>query len=73
MVGAMKKTRDYYDYEPLRSRSIMVKLCDYGVVILLLSGVVYSTYLDIEARFKPTQTKVLTAKQTASIAQSTIE
>lgn len=50
----------------------MVKLCDYGVAIMLLSGVVYSTYLDIEGRFKPAETRLLTAKQTVA-AQSTIE
>ena len=47
----------------------MVKLCDYGVAIMLLSGVVYSTYLDIEGRFKPAETRL---KQTVA-AQSTIE
>ncbi len=69
----MKRTRDYYDFEPQRSRSVMVKLCDYGVAIMLLSGVVYSTYLDIEGRFKPVETRLLTAKQIAAAAQPTIE
>ncbi len=62
----MKRTRDYYDYEARRSRSFLVKICDYGVAIMLLTGVVYSTYLDIQGRFKPSSVELLAAKHAAT-------
>ena len=58
----MRRARNYYDFEERRTRSFLVKVCDYGVAILLLVGVGYSTYLDIEARFKPSAHEQLAAQ-----------
>ncbi|CAN7477249.1 hypothetical protein LJR231_003269 [Phyllobacterium sp. LjRoot231] len=69
----MKRTRDYYDFEDKRIRSFLVKVCDYGVAVMLLTGIVYSTYLDMEARFKPSDIKVSTAPRPAAAIKSVIE
>lgn len=67
----MKRTRGYYDDEGRHTRSFLIKVCDYGVAVLFVAGVLYSTYLDIEGRFKPSDTKLLSAKH-ATIATETV-
>ncbi|RCW85310.1 hypothetical protein [Phyllobacterium bourgognense] len=69
----MRRTRNYSDFEERRTRSFLVKVCDYGVAILLLIGVGYSTYLDIEARFKPSEHALLAAQRAEINAKSTIK
>ena len=69
----MKRTRNYSDFEERRTRAFLVKVCDYGVAIMLLIGVGYSTYLDIEARFKPSAHALLAAQHAETNAKSAIE
>ncbi|UGY10506.1 hypothetical protein [Phyllobacterium pellucidum] len=59
----MKKTRDYYDDDSRDARSFLVKVCDYGVAILLLVGLFYSTFLDVQGRFKPSNAEIVAARQ----------
>ncbi|MDR6634003.1 hypothetical protein J2X72_002803 [Phyllobacterium sp. 1468] len=58
----MRRLRNHYDFEERRTRSFLVKICDYGVAIVLLVGIGYSTYLDIEARFKSSAHEQLAAQ-----------
>jgi hypothetical protein len=67
----MKRTRGYYDDEGRHTRSFLIKVCDYGVAVLFVAGVLYSTYLDIEGRFQPSDTKLMSAKH-ATIAIETV-
>ena len=69
----MKRTRNYSDFEERRTQSFLVKVCDYGVAIMLLTGVAYSTYLDIEARFKPSPHERLAAQRAETNTKSAIE
>jgi hypothetical protein len=70
VVGAVKRTRGYYDDEGRHTRSFLVKVCDYGVAVLFVAGVLYSTYLDIGNRFKPSNAELVAAKH-AKIAAET--
>jgi hypothetical protein len=69
----MRRTRNYSDFDEKRTRSFLVKVCDYGVAIMLLIGVGYSTYLDIEARFKPSAHELLAAQRAETNTQSAIK
>jgi hypothetical protein len=69
----MRTTRKYSDFEERRTRSFLVKVCDYGVAIMLLIGVGYSTYLDIEARFKPSAHDLLAAQRAEASTKSAIK
>lgn len=70
---AMKRNRDYYDDEGRHTRSFLVKVCDYGVAVLFVVGVLYSTYQDIGARFKPSNAELLAAKHAKVAAETVIE
>ncbi len=65
----MKRTQDYYDDDNRDARSFLVKVCDYGVAVLLLAGVLYSTYLDVQGRFKPTDEEILAARHAKVAAE----
>jgi len=69
----MKRPRRYSDFEERRTRSFLVKVCDYGVAIILLAGIAYSTYLDMEARFKPSTRELLAAQHAEATAKSAME
>lgn len=66
----MKRTRDYYDDEGRHTRAFLVSVCDYGVAILFVAGVLYSAYLDIGNRFKPSNAELVAARH-AKIAAET--
>ncbi|MEK1886670.1 MAG: hypothetical protein AAAB35_03630 [Phyllobacterium sp.] len=65
----MKRTRDYYDDENRDARSFLVKICDYGVAVLLLAGLLYSTFLDVQGRFKPSNQEIVAARQAKIAAE----
>ncbi|PSH62914.1 hypothetical protein CU102_24530 [Phyllobacterium brassicacearum] len=69
----MKTTRGYYDDEGRHTRSFLVKVCDYGVAVLFVAGVLYSTYQDVGGRFKPSNAELLAAKHARIAAETVIE
>lgn len=73
VVGAMKRTRGYYDYEGRHTRLFLIKVCDYGVAVLFVAGVLYSTFLDIEGRFQPSDTKLLSARHATVDGETAVE
>jgi hypothetical protein len=70
---AMKRYRDCYNDEGRHTQSFLVKVCDYGVAALLVAGIVYSTYQDIGARFKPSNAELLAAKHAKVTVETVIE
>lgn len=69
----MKRTRGFYDDRERRARSFLTKVCDYGIAVLLLAGVLYSTYLDIQGRFAQIDSQQFASKQAKATIKSAIE
>jgi len=65
----MKRIQDYYDDESPDARSFLVKVCDYGVAVLLLAGILYSTFLDIQGRFQPSNDEIVAERQAKIAAE----
>lgn len=69
----MKTPRGNYDNEGRHTRSFLVKVCDYGVAVLFVAGVLYSTYQDIGERFKPSNNELLAVKHARIAAETVVE
>ena len=65
----MKRILDYHDDEGADARSFLVKVCDYGVAVLLLAGILYSTFLDVQGRFQPSNEEIVAARQATIAAE----
>jgi hypothetical protein len=50
-----------------------IRGCDYGIAVLFVAGVLYSTYLDIGNRFKPSNAELLAAKHARIAAETVID